>query len=730
MYAIYVSTSRPCPVCQKTKDCRFLGNLIHCLRATRDDQAPAGYRFVGTSSLGWGMFAIDDTGIGAIGSIASGGHTDEFVDFDEFSFPVLTLEGVRRKDAKAAADAQVKVVADASGFSYAGPGQHQATSSEVSAATPKPSWDAAAHFARFPARLVPLDEPNLHYLANRLTLPPDVFSVLNVCYTDDTGLSPRRCRPGWVFPERDGLGHIVGYHIRQHVDLYANSSDAETEKRTVGTHGLFIPDAIATQLAFNADSPLFVVEGASDVLACAAMGLFAIGRPSDRGGIAHLLTFLSRPDIAGPGSVNANRKIVIVGENDRKTYDWGTRWPGRDGAIHVADELSRRLGRVVHWSLPMAAFKDARDYLKWHQLNCEDGETTLAALGEEFGGWLIANATQSTASPRTTVVPAPSQPQTISIQPPIAVAAPSSHSTASSAVTAFLGDSSWCYDWGPLAKQPGEPDLRPSSQPSQPPIDDGLPHCCPNPKGVVQRHPETGQMRTVWFDCHRLCCQFCSIGKKRQYRDTVSHHIHERDDNDKFFAFRCTDRQWPSIRRRVRGRGGDFFCVATGHYDSDGNAILYVLASARPPKVIADADLAILSKHEAITACHAAIDRMATLVPKAFTSSRAWKLVTEIRIDSGFRVIGKFSEDPGTVCDILNWHSVPWGTIAKKGKYRSWMAIEWRDTDWEHIVNDIYVGMPSSKINVEKEVNSNIKGDVGGGVDWWGNPVETAVNTS
>src|SRR5690606_20980511 len=93
--------------------------------------------------------------------------------------------------------------------------------------------------------------------------------------------------------------------------------------------------------------PVLVVEGASDVAACLAAGLAAVGRPSNMGGVEHLARLL------------AGRDVVVVGERDRRPGAW----PGRDGAVAVAGTLAREWGRPVRWVLPPASAKDMRDAL-------------------------------------------------------------------------------------------------------------------------------------------------------------------------------------------------------------------------------------------------------------------------------------------------------------------------------------------------------------------------------
>jgi hypothetical protein len=90
-----------------------------------------------------------------------------------------------------------------------------------------------------------------------------------------------------------------------------------------------------------------IPEGPSDVLALTAMGIAAIGRPSNTGGVEMLAQLLA--------DLPAERAIVVLGEYDPKPDG---KWPGRDGAVKVAEELAARLGRTVFWALPPGGIKD------------------------------------------------------------------------------------------------------------------------------------------------------------------------------------------------------------------------------------------------------------------------------------------------------------------------------------------------------------------------------------
>lgn len=118
--------------------------------------------------------------------------------------------------------------------------------------------------------------------------------------------------------------------------------------------------------------PVFLPEGGSDVAALLTMGLCAIGRPSNIGGIEKLIGLLS-----GKGS----RPIIVLGERDEKPEKRGQpktkrscpSWcvgcahcfPGKYGAVKTADALSAALKREVYWRL----IDDAKDVRSWLNAN-------------------------------------------------------------------------------------------------------------------------------------------------------------------------------------------------------------------------------------------------------------------------------------------------------------------------------------------------------------------------
>ena len=142
----------------------------------------------------------------------------------------------------------------------------------------------------------------------------------------------------WAIPEHGGDGGMVGASLRARDGRKGSPSAAVGAKR-----GLVVPTGF-----HDMAGPVLIVEGASDVAACVAMDLAAVGRPSNRGGAEDLSKLLD------------GLAVFVVGENDAKP---GGAWPGRDGAKAVATRLAGAWGGAVAWTLPPRDAKDIRHWL-------------------------------------------------------------------------------------------------------------------------------------------------------------------------------------------------------------------------------------------------------------------------------------------------------------------------------------------------------------------------------
>ena len=166
-------------------------------------------------------------------------------------------------------------------------------------------------------------------LAKQLAVPTSSLEQLHVGWCEE--------RDAWTFPEQDGQGNVVG--------IIRRSRDG-TQQATEGSQpGLYVPDGFERGLG-----PVLVVEGASDTVAATAIQLVAVGRPSAKGGVAHLVELLQ----------DDAREVLVVGEMDA-TQDG--QWPGRDGAQYVARQLAGRLRQQVSWALQPRGVKGVRAWL-------------------------------------------------------------------------------------------------------------------------------------------------------------------------------------------------------------------------------------------------------------------------------------------------------------------------------------------------------------------------------
>lgn len=164
----------------------------------------------------------------------------------------------------------------------------------------------------------------------------------------------------WSFPERDATGRIIGINRRFR----------DGKKRNLGPRGLtFDPDG---WMHSDADPEhIYLVEGGSDTATLLTLGLAAVGRPSNVGGVNFLVELL-RP-------VPKDQIIVVVGEQDRKLHEslpqsqrarhkpdcagCSVCWPGWYGATRTAEQLAIQLNRRIAWTFPPNGAKDAREWL-------------------------------------------------------------------------------------------------------------------------------------------------------------------------------------------------------------------------------------------------------------------------------------------------------------------------------------------------------------------------------
>jgi hypothetical protein len=163
----------------------------------------------------------------------------------------------------------------------------------------------------------------------------------------------------WTVPERNGDGRVVGINRRFRGG----------EKRMIAgsQRGLYYaPDWE------SGNGPIFCPEGFSDTAVLTAMGLSAVGRPSNTGGVEYLAELLER--------LPAARVVIVLGEHDPKPDG---QWPGKDGAISTAEGLARRLDRPVLYAFPPGNDKDVRSWVLARTPDPKEGGA-LESLGDRF----------------------------------------------------------------------------------------------------------------------------------------------------------------------------------------------------------------------------------------------------------------------------------------------------------------------------------------------------------
>lgn len=224
--------------------------------------------------------------------------------------------------------------------------------------TPPKDWGAGSR-----ACAAKFDAEAREELARRLGLPATAFAALPLI-----GVSARtKAGRTFTFPECDATGRVIGVTER----IPQADGTEQKKMRAGGKRELTIPDGWCA-----GSGPLLLVEGPSDVLALAAAGLAAVGRPSNTGGVAHLVGLLA--------DWPRDRAAIVVGENDRRD----DQWPGRDGAQRTAAALQALLGRVVTVAMPPG---DAKDVRAWLTGRAADG-ADWAVLGRELLAHLTGTA--------------------------------------------------------------------------------------------------------------------------------------------------------------------------------------------------------------------------------------------------------------------------------------------------------------------------------------------------
>lgn len=193
---------------------------------------------------------------------------------------------------------------------------------------------------------------------------------------DDVGFGWCVKDRAYTSPERDGDGRVVGLNRR--------FPDGRKLQMRGSGRGLIIPESFA-----RAGGPILLVEGASCTAAGVAAGVCVVGRPSATGGVAHLNELLKRQP--------ADRPVVVVGENDQKQDG---KWPGKDGAIQVAEGLAKAINRPVRWALTPDGMKDVRAWLTG-RVGAEGSAEAWTEAGAELVRKILAAAQPEVKDPES-----------------------------------------------------------------------------------------------------------------------------------------------------------------------------------------------------------------------------------------------------------------------------------------------------------------------------------------
>jgi hypothetical protein len=175
--------------------------------------------------------------------------------------------------------------------------------------------------------------------------------------------SDDRHGPCWTFPEVDATGKLIG--------LTRRYRDGSKMAMPGGGRGLTVPDGWRKR-----HGSIYLPEGASDTLTLTALGLPAVGRPSNAGGVDQLAELLR--------DWPADRDVIVLAEMDPKQSG---DWPGRDGAVRTAQKLAELLGRPVCWALPPGKLKDVRAWVSAQHPNPTLSDS-WSLLGERFAAEL------------------------------------------------------------------------------------------------------------------------------------------------------------------------------------------------------------------------------------------------------------------------------------------------------------------------------------------------------
>lgn len=594
----YVKPSSPCVLCGKTTDCRTnISGGIHCRRTDRNNPPP-GWRYVKEDGHGFGLYHRDGT------------HE-----------PILSNWAEKR------IAGEIEAKKNRKGR------ENRLRETKIDTGT--------TAFDRIAADMRPMTDAERNSLAYHLTLPLRSFDLLGVQFlpTDDFN------QPAFVFTERDAKDNIVGYTLR-----YTDGS-----KRNHGHRGLYIP---VNWSDVDPGGPIYLCEGASDTLALVCMGLNAVGRPSNTGGLAHLAELLH--------GLPSSRHIIVLGENDRRDTPDGEAWPGREGMESTAQKLADELQRAVYTAMPPETsngvkVKDVREIVEANEEAIRNRSTTFADLGRQFAAHVQSVAAKVITSSQID-------------QPSIA-----------EVTSRFTNVGFTAAEFHPPPDPNGFTAEHSTSSPPR----------CPSPKIVILRCDADRMNRVMFVDCKRLSCPHCHTIKRAQYHATIKHHLtHYSNCNLPVYVFTCAVDDWDTVSSNLRDKFASNFNLAT---DDD---TLLVVATERPTSAAAE-NIEEMSCADAITRLCDAVSNLRELRPKGFNGSRDWKLVGQPdrsakKADRRWRRVGRIDVPMQTVFEILEHHKIAWQPVTKRSAFWGWTAWQWHDSQsksaHKKVFNDLDMG--------------------------------------
>lgn len=121
----------------------------------------------------------------------------------------------------------------------------------------------------------------------------------------------------FAWPMRNSTGNIQGIRLR--------SVDGKKWSVTGAGSGIFLPWC-------EPQMTVFLPEGPTDTAALLSLNLYAIGRPSNSGGVNELNATIKRLGI---------RRAVVLSDNDEDKFrpDGSMYNPGHDGAVRLSEQL-------------------------------------------------------------------------------------------------------------------------------------------------------------------------------------------------------------------------------------------------------------------------------------------------------------------------------------------------------------------------------------------------------